>query len=71
MQPNNLLDDGKPQSGSARLPRTRLVHPIKPVKDMGQIFRWNAHTGIGDIQNGVAPALMQGDRDFSAIRRIL
>ena len=24
-----------------------------------------------DIQNGVAPALMQGDRDFSAVRCIL
>ena len=43
---NDILNNGKPQAGTAHFPGTGLVDPVEPFKDAGKMFLGDADAGI-------------------------
>ena len=48
VQRHDMLDDGQPQSGTARLPGASFVHPVEPFKYPVLGFRRDADAGVRD-----------------------
>jgi len=50
----HVLDDRQPQSGSASFARATAVHPVEAFRQAGQVFCFDAGTGVTDKTLGTA-----------------
>ena len=63
MRNDNMLHDGKPQTGSTGLSRTCLVHALEALEEPRQMFRRDAGAGVANKELDIAIALVSSDYD--------
>ena len=63
---DELAHDGKPESRAARLPRARLIHAVKALKNVPQRLMRDARAGVlhGDRHVVVRPAELHMDAEM-------
>ena len=44
----DVFDDGQAQAGAAELATARLVHPVEPFEQPGEVFFGDAHALVGE-----------------------
>ena len=54
---HQVLDDGKPQTGAAQLPRAGLVHAIEPFEQARQVFRRECPIPVSRTKNSTNSAV--------------
>src|SRR5208282_711438 len=66
MRLDDMFDDRKPEAGSSLIPRTRLVHAVKPLKNTVERLRRNAWAIVPHIDlNFPAFNLLAAHLDFA------
>ena len=54
MQHHQLMHDGQPQAGAARLAAARLIHAVETIEDMRQMLGGNTGAVVFDLEHRVA-----------------
>ena len=67
---HRIPDNGQAQSCTAGSAGTRLIHPVKAVKHLGQVLLRNTHTGIPHLQQNLVSIPVHRDKYFPTVKII-
>jgi len=62
---NDVLDNGEPQAGSADLPAPGLVHPVKALKETGEVLFFNADALVTHLDENALIGVFGADPDLT------
>ncbi len=71
MEIDDMLDNGKTETGPAGVSAPCLIDPVEPFKDTAHFFRRDADAVIFDDQIRAVRSLLDGDLDLAAFRRVV
>lgn len=68
---DDLLGQGQAQTEPTRMASTGFIHPVKPLKQMGQMLGGNANACILDVEVSALALAFQAHLHCAACRGVL